>query len=479
MKKSKLCQLLDKLTEEEWERCKELVSSPFFNKQENCKHLLTYLHSMYIKDKWMTLNKETTMDYLLPNHPKPYPYLRVIMSQLTQLVEQFFIQQELEKRKLYQESFLRNRYIEKGLFTYFDQAEKKSKRREEDLATKKILRKGKDYYLDQYFIAVDNFKCLHIRQARNISTHSTTNVLHALDEFYLVNRLHLMNSNLSIQRTMKVSEPLTFSKQIEEIASTKHFKNNQLLQSYLFVYKLFFQPNDNQWLIRIQEQVENQSLNIPRAELNEFYTILINHYIRKSSQGESHYPKVLNLYKLMAQYDFLSIGEYITEARFKNVVTLGCLFQEFDWTHNFIESYRERLPPQTRESVYHFNMGAMYFFQKKYPNAQMHLSQVEAFDIFYARDVRSLRLRIYYETGEFFAIEQAAPSFKDFIRKQKRFSTAFKQSYLRFISVLVKLAKYAQKYRPKEKYREQLLQRVNKYPSIYHKKWLIEKIQDL
>lgn len=469
MLKGKLFQMLETLSPEEWKAFEKFVNSPFFNNQENCKKLFLFLQKHIPNQNWENLQKEVLIKNVLGEHENPYPYLRVIKSQLTQLLEQFFIINQLQKTTMYQDHLLRRSFLEKRLFKYFEQLQRQIENRAE-------MKKGKDYFLYKYFSEFDNFFYLQIKKARNISIEILTKTINALDEVYLVHRLYLMNSSFFIQQNLQDLKQIPFVEEVTNMGNHLNFSSNQLLKTYLTAQQLVLQPNNNEWLEIIQKQIGNLSLTTPKRELNEFFTILINHYIQKSTVEKNYYHEVLTLYKVMMKYDFLTIEKYITEGNFKNIVTLGCMFNEFEWTIEFIETQKYKLPPNTQESVYHFNLGALYFYQKKFEQAQLHLIKVESFDIYYTADVRSLLLRIYYETQQYFAIEQSADSFKDFIRKQKRFKTPFKQSYTRFIRILLKLTAISQQINIKQQ-KEKLLIQLEKHPSIFHKKWLREKIQ--
>lgn len=471
--------MLQTLDKEEWKEFERFVASPYFNTHEKCKQLLKFLKTRFFKKKWKTLNIIEIEKILFKDENYNKAYIRIVISQLTQLLEKYFIQLQMEKRPFYQEHFLRNSLIEKDLYKYYEQQIKKEERTKKKLEQQEKLKKGMNYYLSEYLLSVDHFKYLQLKKARNISIEAINNTIINLDKHFLINRLHLMNNNLSIQLNLQLKSTLSFQKEINKMVSSTIFNHTPLLQSYFSALQLFLNPDKNHWFKTIQQQIRHHSKTIPKKELNELYTILINHYILKSNSSKNYYSKILELYKLMAQYDFLCPEQYITAGKFKNIVTLGCHFHEFTWTKTFIEKYKIKLSPETRNSVYHFNLGAFYFYQQEFESAQLHLIQVESFDIYYTTDVRSLLLRIYYETGQYFAIQQATTSFKDFIRKQKKSTTTFKQSYLRFISILEKLVKLKQKYTYVEKRKAQLLSKVEQHPSIFHKQWLIEKIKDL
>lgn len=288
-----------------------------------------------------------------------------------------------------------------------------------------------------------------------------------------------MNTSLSVQRNRQEKETLSFLEEITQIVTSKNFSANLLMQSYYNGLELFLHDEDDTWFDKLQTQIEPQLAHIPSLELNKLYTIIINHYIVKARKNITYYRKVMELYKLMGQYDFLCPEQYIATGKFSNIVTLGCHFQEFEWTKSFIETYKTKLFPEHRENIYHLKLGTLYFHQKEFETAHKNLIQVKFSDVYYTTDVRSLLLRIYYETEQYFALEQALDSFKDFIRRQKRLDTRFKKSYLRFVSILLKLTKYQLKYGKNKKRKISILEKVQSYEAVFHKAWLIEKIHAL
>lgn len=476
MIKSKLYQMLQTFDKDDWKGFEKFVRSPYFNTGEKSIQLFDYLKEKFWTHQSTLINKKEIALILFENETYHDAYFRVIISTLTQLLEKYLIQKEMESQTLYQEHFLRKGLLKRGLFKQYEQQRKQEVRINNKLEEQQQLKKGVDYYLSQYFSSMDDFKFLQLKKARSIPIEVVEESIKYLDEFFLINRLHLMNSHLSIQRNLKIERNIPFLAKIHQMVLSKMFHDNLLIQSYFSGLQLFLHPDAEDWFNKIEEQIEREFSTIPKQELNEFYTIIINQYIRKASQSSSYYAKVLALYKLMAQYNFLCSEQYITPGKYKNIVTLGCHFQEFDWTKTFIEKYKNRLNPTHQESIYNLNLGTFYFSQQQFEKARYHLIAVDSFDIYYAVDARSLLLRIYYETQQYFAIVQAAPSFKDFIRKQKKFTTAFKQSYVRFINILVKLTKLSQEYAPTQNKKIQLLEKIDRYPSIYFKEWLVKKI---
>lgn len=495
MIKNKLFQMLETLkNEDEWDDFEQFVMSPYFNKSEKCKQLLIYLKKKrFQRYAWKRLTKYKIIDHLIiePLLEKRIQtkaddkYLGVIMSQLKKLLEQYFIQKQLESQLFYREHFLKNGFIERDLLTHYEVEKKQEVRTLKHLENNRLLKKGLDFYLSEYLSGMDEFKFSQKQKGRKLTNKDVADTTQKLDNFYLVNRLYLMNCMLSVQDNLSIEEKLPFYETIAEIAKAK-IHNNSLLNSYFTSLQLFLNPKQEHLLENIQAQIEQQSKSIPKQELNDFYTILSNHYIREGNQTDKKYfRKALDLYKLMAKYKFLCPSDYITEGKVKNIVAISCFFKEFNWVEQFIKDYESKFPSPNQKDIYYYNLATLYFYQKKFDMALENLKHVTKVDKFYDADGRSLNLRIFYEKKEFDYILSVIPAFKAYIESSikgtKRFTSKYKLPYVKFINILRQLAniQISPSSSDREASKVKLLNKIKQSPNPYHKQWLLEKINEL
>jgi len=85
-------------------------------------------------------------------------------------------------------------------------------------------------------------------------------------------------------------------------------------------------------------------------------------------------------------------------------------------------------------------------------------------------------LKIYYELGEYNALESLLDSFKAYIKRNKEISDYRKQSYLSLIRYLQKVQNH--NFYDK-KIRQKLLEEIKKEPQLPERQWIINQIEKM
>jgi tetratricopeptide (TPR) repeat protein len=111
---------------------------------------------------------------------------------------------------------------------------------------------------------------------------------------------------------------------------------------------------------------------------------------------------------------------------------------EFEWAEQFLQDFKKYLPARERENLFKYNLAMFYFRRNDYPKAMQLLQEVTLKDVLHNLDARRVLMRIYYELGEFDALDSLLESFKIFLHRQKDLSY-HRQSYLNLIKFVKKL----------------------------------------
>lgn len=473
MKQSKLYQLLESFRQKDWTAATDFIASPYFNKNNRCTALFQILKQQFEQPSKSDFSVAYLSRVLFKGKKNPEGYLRVVIVQLTQLLEQFLAQEEWKKKPLYSDHLLNQNLLNRKRYHHFLNLYRKKMRSLEADSSKKM---GLESYQDAFLQSLDYQLYLHTVQSRKISKIPIEQTIQKLDHYYLLQRLQLMVQVISVEQLSNADVHLPVLPILNELIKISESSDSKLLELYYLSIQMLLNNNTSDEYTNLSKKIEQYAHSISKQELNVLYTVLINFFIMTHQAGSGNYRKVLDLYKKMVEYRVFRIQQYITEGKFKNIVTLGCLFQEFEWTEDFIEKYAPFLEPVNQKNIYHFNKGAFYFFKKEFEKAQSHLIKVEPFELFYTVDTKSLMCRIYYELGEYLAAFRSLHILKEFVRKQKQLSAHQKKSYLNFVTVLLKLCAEKEKYQIQNAVRERLLEKLNAYPSIHYKQWLAEKI---
>ncbi|MBK9013210.1 MAG: hypothetical protein IPM82_03490 [Saprospiraceae bacterium] len=137
-------------------------------------------------------------------------------------------------------------------------------------------------------------------------------------------------------------------------------------------------------------------------ELKQLYTLLLNYCTRRINRfnDEIFWHEYLEINKLLLENGLIFENGYLPPWRYTNLVTVGLRTGQTDWTHGFIHRYRGKLLPAYSENLFRYNLAQFHFHQQDFDNAQRELVHVEFTDVLLNLGVRSLLIKIYFETGQ-------------------------------------------------------------------------------
>jgi hypothetical protein len=233
----------------------------------------------------------------------------------------------------------------------------------------------------------------------------------------------------------------------------------------------------------LKELLNTQLKHFSRVEVNDLYGFSYNYCIRQINLGNSDYQRELfELYQEGVKKELLINNGILSEWDYKNVVTLGCKLQEFNWTESFINDYKENLPASKRENAYKYNLANLYYNKKQYDEALKNLLLVEFTDVKYHLATTFLLLRTHYALKDTEALLSLIETFRIYVIRNKKMTTDQKRGYtnfLRFAKKLVLLKHQASTFTRKslmEKV-ESLAQKIQQTNNVINKYWLLEECQ--
>ena len=158
---------------------------------------------------------------------------------------------------------------------------------------------------------------------------------------------------------------------------------------------------------------------------------------------------------------------------------MSCRLNEFDWAKETIQKYRPNLEKDHANSVYHFNMGAVAFYQNDFKTALSHFIRVEKFNLAYDINCRIMLLKSHYELDHEYD-ERTIRTFllsERFIQSHKGLITRDKKAYKNFVRILINI--YNTRHGAGKMTPEKVKRKLEKLEFVSDKKWLEEKIAGL
>lgn len=208
------------------------------------------------------------------------------------------------------------------------------------------------------------------------------------------------------------------------------------------------------------------------TEMRGLYLLAINGCIRRMNAGQRSYIReAFELYRAALTRGFLLEDGWISGFTYKNIIRIGAVLGEEQWTAAFLEQYREALHPRERDNLYKYNLAYLYLQRQEYARAMPLLQQINFEDALNHLEARRMLLRSYFELKEWQALDSLLLSFGAYLRRQKGlgYHRTTNEKLLYFVRKLVELPAAQQAAR------KQLRTEIENTADVAERQWLLER----
>jgi len=473
MHKSKLLELFGFLEKDELREFEKFVSSPFFNKDQKVVDLYNYIRKYYDNldspklTKQHFIKKAYKTDQALGNRRINY-----LMSDLTKLIEDYWLWKELDKMELARERLMlktyKERKVEKQFFNYFERLRQYHQKRK---------KRGSNYYYHEFSINHDVMLFIdNIKGAKEEDYLPATSA--SLDAFYCVTKLRYILEMIFLNSNSIRDYQIPDLELILNLANQEGVVELPLFQIYWRLINFLKSPTEENYqklkpfvIEHFDELEKEDQFDTIVAMLNTTYL----NYVKSSKRWGL--VEAFELYKFALEKEFFLVDGKLSSNLFNNVTSLGCQLQEFDWLKQFFVTYSVQLKEEERENLMAYNQGFLAVHMKQYEEAIDYMRVVE-FDKKYLLVAKSLLLRCYYELRDYEVFYyDYCKAYEQFLRRSKDFPKNKISTYLSFIQIARKLHKSKL---TRSKDNSKLLVEIegfDKEPAL--KKWLLEKWEEI
>ncbi len=470
MQKSKVYSILQYFDKYQQNSLRKYIQSPYFNKHEVLIKLFELLITNLNDTPESPLEKEVLWSSLITDKAYDDVRFRKLNSDLLKLVESFLAQQVYEENPLHQATYL----IEAVGNTKMEKLYKSTMRTARRLSKQQYF-KPSNFYFYQYQIE-KNYYDLENSELRRESITNYEAIIKNLDSFYLAEKLRWYTSILSRKSFVNYNYNLLFIDEIIDHIKKYNYDKTPPVAIYFQIYLTQKESQIEEHYFKLKELIEAHSLLFPIDEANEIYSHAINYCISKVNQGKDNFLyEFLDINEDLLRKEILIDGE-LSPWKFQNIVTISLRVGNYDWTENFINQYKNKLPEIYKENAVTFNLARLYFYQKKHDKVLPLLQTVEYEDIGYNLNSKAMLLGTYYELDEIDSLYSFTDTFRVFLNRNKNITQKRKKSYLNLIKYVRKLARLI----PGDKKAvQQLKLEIEQASEVNSKKWLKEKIEEL
>ncbi len=434
MEKSKLVILLRGLNAWDLRNVREMVASPYFNKQKVVVQLYALLEKVIKKDG-VVPEMEAIFKKLFPKLPYNHQKLRYIMTDLTRIIEEFFVQKELKANAVLQGRLLLESYAAKKHEKYFTATLEKNLKRLDQAGIR-----DRDFLYEQ--IKTQEIS-LAFEADRKIKTgqdwlHA---ILENLDTFHSATRLRFVCDLVSRSNGNLEGEDKDLVNSLRQNIGKSEAFGSPAIEIYETVLAMLTNADPELYYRKLRMQLEALGKHFQRQELKELYAFALSFSIAKLQQGQSDYLReIFTLYQEQLEGKILYEDETLPLQHFKNIATVGLRLKEFEWTRKFIAEKSEDLPEESREGALKYNNAALFFVTRDYSACRDLLRDAQFVDAFYSMDANSLLLKSYYELKQFEEVVTHSEKFLALIHRSSTLSENQSRPYANLASLTRRLA---------------------------------------
>lgn len=460
---NKLLQLFHALNGVEKRALKKFLASPFFNQKEEVTLLWEYLLLEYPLSP-TGFSNEKAFSKIYPHADFDLVKLRHAMTWLLQCIEEFLAYRQMQKDEFNRSVALAAAYRAKGLEKHFDHAMRQANK------NLKVRAADQDYFWAKYRLEFEQYAFVEsqVRTAGN----NLSEVGRALDAHILASKLKQSCLQLAHQSVYKIEYDYSFLQSLLDFLEDSDYLKLPAIASYYYCYRALTE-DDHVFFKKFKNELESGADILADRESRTLYLLAINFCIRQINQANDGYvEEAFDLYRKGTASGVLLENGHLSRFAYKNTVALGLSLSEFEWVENFIESFRPSLEKKYQEAFYHYNLARLYFSKKDYDKAMRLLVQVDDSDLLLNLDAKVMLLKMYFENGEFDALDSLLTSFRTMVNR-KRMISYHKAHYLGVIRFTKKLMEI----RPGDKKMEEKLQKeILETERLPEKGWLLQQL---
>jgi hypothetical protein len=463
MNDSRLIALLRTLSRTEQRELRKVAASPFFNQRQDVPALLDLLLDCINEGKPLP-DKAEAHQRLYPDQPFDDHRVRMAMSFLMKIAEQYLVHTALFADEVKVKTKLAEVYRQRGLAKHFE----RTMRAAQDVQASSPLRNA-EFFTDDYHVQMEQYR--FAAAASRTAEHNLQAITDNLDVAYFAQKLRQACLLLSHQAVYKTDYRFGM---LDEVLA--HVESQQLLcipaiAVYYYCYRALTQPERPDHFHQLKKMLVEEHDKFPPHEIADGYLLAINYCIRHYNLGNPAYlADEFELYREGLKRSYFLNNGTLSRFTYRNVVTVGLKLQAFDWVENFVNEFRERLEPKHRESMYSFNLARLAYERRQHGIALQLLQKSEYADLLLNLAAKTLMLKIFYENGDLDTLDSHLSAMQKFIRR-KKIMGYHRENYLNFALFLKRLMEASDK-AALDALREEIMAAA----AVAEKEWLLGEV---
>lgn len=477
MKNSSLLEVWTTLSDEDKKQIRRAVHSPFFNQRKEITALLEYLEKQQVSfsaarrktgrtnQQAEMLSKTSAFKVIYSSDYQKRGYndlkMRQLMSALLEIIRQVLAVNYLKSVPFQIELNALKWLKAQGYEQLFEKNISKIK-----VKTGRLPQQGEDFFLNQFLLEQENWE--HIRQRQRTGQEYLLAMNTSFSAYVAINTLRQACSVKSQQSVAATTVRINYLQETLQLVQSGNFSDIPAVDAWHAAYQALTSA-DATFFFRLKQYITAQSALFPPNDLRDLYVLAINVCIKKiNTSNKDFFQQAFELYKSGLQLGLFLENGHLSKFTYRNVLNVAAALEEWDWAFQYLSEFKSFLPPKDQENTFTYNLATFYFRKKEYGTAQTLLARTELKDHLENFDSRRMLLRIYYETGEWQALQSLADSFEVYLRRNKS-GGYHREMYLNFVRLLKRILALL----PSDiKAKDKLLQEIIQCEYLAEREWL-------
>ena len=328
-----------------------------------------------------------------------------------------------------------------------------------------------DYHFNDFQIQFEI--CDYIASLKQEGGEELQRLFDSLNTYFVARKLNLSCAVLSQEAVSKMNYQKDLLPEVLDYVENQDTSNVPAVAVYYYSYKMLAEEESEPYFYQLKQFINDEHHRFPLRELKDIYLFTINYCIKQQNQGKKEFlNEAFNLYKRgLEQEVFIEHGK-LSRMTYNNIALAGLILTEFDWVEEFLHAYKDLVEEKQKGMSYNYNLAYLYYKKNDYSKAMQLLQQVEFEDMLVNLQSRRMLLKIYYELGEFNALDSLLSSFKNYIYRQDL--GYHRNNYLNLIKYTKKLLQLGvyDKSVVKDLYSE-----IETSPALAERRWLLAQVE--
>jgi len=391
--------------------------------------------------------------------------LRLLMSYLQKLADQFLALEQWQNTPGAVESELVQVYRDRGMHRHFQDSLQLAK-----TALDRQPLRNSDYYVRLGALLWEEAR--HFSQSHPEEERYLVGLSDNADLIWLTQKLRYLCLHTAYRARFNTSQSLSLRREAEEILEAYDFLKNPAISTWYYCLNMLETPNAADYFSRFKEGVLAHGLAFHPDELRDLHLLAINYCIRRVNEGQSRFfHDIMDFYKDGLEKGHLLDHGVLSHFTYHNIVAAALHTREYEWVEDFIPRYRNALERTYRDSAYSFNLARLKFARKDFDAALALLQHSNYHEPLLNMAAKTIALKIYYALNEYDVLAAHLEALIKYIRRKPGLGY-HRNNYLH-------LARYTQKmvglnWNDKAKV-EALRQKITTEPMLTEREWLLEQ----